>query len=354
MAPLLATVALAALATLPAVGEPAELRCRLADSRIDESSGVDAASWSDEVVFTHNDSGDSARFFAVDTRSCATLASYTVRQAANEDWEDMARSQAGDGTPVLWLADIGDNGADRSSVVVYEVAEPGPSAAGGAVPIRSKWTLTYPDGARDAETLLVDPETGRPVVVSKDRAAGRSTVYRAPAAGSGVLERLATIDVRALDGGGVAALAWSVTGGGTSPDRRSVVLRSYLGAWVWSGAPGESLAAMVARPPRRLELPLTRQAEAVAFTRDGKGLWLTSEGEGEALHLLSLEAAAADPAAPTTTATPAGRAAPAPPAPAGGDGLGPVVAVAAGGVLLAIAAVGAGAVALGRRRRSPS
>ena len=247
-----------------------------------------AASWADNVVFTHNDSGDRARFFSVDTGTCATRATFTVTGATNLDWEDMARGQAGDGSPVLWLADIGDNQARRASVVVYEVDEPGPGATDGAVRVRTRSTLTYPDGAHDAETLLVDPESGRPVVVTKDTAAGRSRAYRLPSTGSGVLERLADLDVAALPGGGLFAPSWSVTGGATSPDRRVVVLRSYLAAWAWTAVPGEPLATILGRRPTALDLPLDRQAEAVSFTRDGSGLWLTSEGAGSSLHQVVL------------------------------------------------------------------
>ncbi len=278
-----ALASIVALIGIPAAGGPPETRCRLADERISESSGIAASSLSDEVVFTHNDSGDRARFFAVDTGTCATRATYGVTGASNLDWEDMAAGLAADGAPVLWLADIGDNRARRASVVVYEVDEPAAAAPGGPLRVRSRMTLTYPDGPQDAETLLVDPETGRPVIVTKDVQAGASRVYRVPTTASGPLERLADLDVRALPGGGLTGAAWSLTGGATSPDRRTVVLRSYLAAWLWTTAPGEPLATTLARPPEPLTLPVSRQAEAVTFTRDGTGLWVTSEGAGSPL-----------------------------------------------------------------------
>ncbi len=291
-----AAVAAAAGFGLPVAAGPPEVRCLLADQRIAESSGVAASSRTDDVVFTHNDSGDSARFFAVDTRTCATRATYSVRGAKNVDWEDMAGGAAPDGTPVLWLADIGDNGAKRSGVVVYEVAEPGPGVD-GPLPVRSRWTLTYPDGAHDAETLLVDPETGRPAIVTKESARGASRAYRVPRSGSGVLEPLAGLDVRSLPGGGFAGPSWSLTAGATSPDRRRLVLRSYLAAWTWTTAPGEPLATSLARPPERLDLPVGRQSEAVSFTRDGSAVWTTSEGAGSPLTLVPLSSPSPTPAA---------------------------------------------------------
>ena len=302
--------ALAVLAGLgpPAVAVPAEIRCTFVDQRIDESSGIAASSWSDEVVFTSNDSGDAARFFAVDSRTCATRATYSVTGAKNVDWEDMPRGVAADGAPVLWLADIGDNRRKRRGIVVYEVAEPGASAT-GAVAVRTRWTLTYPDGPHDAETLIVDPETGRPVIVTKDTADGASRAYRVRASGSGVLEPLAGLDVRALPRGSLASPAWSLTAGATSPDRRRVVLRSYLAAWAWATAPGEPLSTTLARPPERLNLPLGGQAEALSFTRDGSGLWTTSEGAGAPLTLFPLSSppeAAPNGAGPPPGLSPAG------------------------------------------------
>lgn len=283
-----AIAATVALIGIPAAGGPAENRCSLADERISESSGIAAASTTEEVVFTHNDSGDRARFFAVDTATCATRATYELTGASNLDWEDMAGGLGADGAPVLWLADIGDNRSRRAAVVVYEVDEPAAAAPGGALRTRSRRTLSYPDGPQDAETLLVDPESGRPTIVTKDAKAGASRVYRLPA-GSGPLERLADLDVRALPGGGLTGAAWSLTGGATSPDRRTVVLRSYLAAWLWATAPGEPLATTLARPPEPLTLPVGGQAEAVTFTRDGTGLWVTSEGAGSPLLRVPLE-----------------------------------------------------------------
>ena len=80
---------------------------RFQDSRITESSGLVAGSRSD-LLFTHNDSGDVARFFAVD-RTGRTRATYRLRGVQARDWEDIARGPGG----TLWLGDIGDNSASR-------------------------------------------------------------------------------------------------------------------------------------------------------------------------------------------------------------------------------------------------
>src|SRR3954453_11347473 len=76
------------------------------DPAIVESSGIAASSYDDHLVFTHNDSGDTPRFFGVDFRGC-TLARFNVSGATATDWEDMARSRGPSREPTLWLGDIG-------------------------------------------------------------------------------------------------------------------------------------------------------------------------------------------------------------------------------------------------------
>ena len=65
--PLLSLLVLIAVGVLPAGASaaPAQL-FTFRDPQIAESSGIVATTTRDDVVFTHNDSGDTARFFAVD------------------------------------------------------------------------------------------------------------------------------------------------------------------------------------------------------------------------------------------------------------------------------------------------
>src|SRR5687767_9826648 len=86
----------------------AALLCRFRDPEVRESSGMSSSSRSGDYFFTHNDSGDEARLFAVN-RSGETLAVFRVPGASNLDWEDMARGPDDQGRPALYLGDIGDN-----------------------------------------------------------------------------------------------------------------------------------------------------------------------------------------------------------------------------------------------------
>ena len=104
---LLMAALLAGAAAAPGSYAPASRVCALADARITESSGLASSSRSDEVFFTHNDSGDEPRVFAVG-RNGETLTTLTVPGAANLDWEDIARGPDDHGTSCLYIGDIGD------------------------------------------------------------------------------------------------------------------------------------------------------------------------------------------------------------------------------------------------------
>lgn len=134
-------------ASAPAAGGygPARVACLLSDPRITESSGVASASWADGVIWTHNDSGDEPRFYAVNTGTCTVMAVYDVTGAQAVDWEDMTRS----GTS-LHFGDIGDNDARRASVTVYDVPEP----AQGALRVRS---VPPPPGRSPTRTAPTTP-----------------------------------------------------------------------------------------------------------------------------------------------------------------------------------------------------
>ncbi len=267
------------------------------DPAITESSGLAVSSYDDRVLFTHNDSGDTARFFAVDAGTGATLATYRVPGAANVDWEDMAAAPDEAGRPSLWFADIGDNRGRRSEVTVYRVVEPrvdrgrrGVSAT-STPPVRLE--LRYPDGPNDAEALLVDPRRGALYIATKSLAR-RTRVYaaRLPLSAPAVLQPVASADL---------GLGAAVTGGAVSPAGDRLVLRGYAEAYIWRlGAGG--VPAALRRAPERLRLPLLPQGESAAFRSDG-ALLVGSEGRHSAVYAVRL-------ASSRPVVTPAGSAEP--------------------------------------------
>jgi hypothetical protein len=225
---------------------------RFADRAITESSGlVDAGS----VVYTMNDSGSGPVLYAVDPATGETAGVTTYTDDAVVDVEALAPDPGGD----VWVGDLGDNLRRRPSVALYRV-KPGRDGAA------RRFDLAYPDGPRDAETLLVHPRSGRVFVVSKTVFGG--TVYAAPALDAGRTNRLRPF----------AQVSGLVTDGAFFPDGRHVLLRGYGAATVYS-FPGFE-------PVRTVALPAQKQGEGVAIGADGRIL-LSSEG----LHAPVLELA---------------------------------------------------------------
>ena len=84
---------------------------QLANQEINESSGIAAGRTNLGVFFTHNDSGDTPRFFAFNEKG-EDLGSFNVIGAEAKDWEDMA-SFSLDNKNYLLFADVGDNAVKR-------------------------------------------------------------------------------------------------------------------------------------------------------------------------------------------------------------------------------------------------
>ena len=162
-----------------------ELVGGFADPQISECSGLVASRLNPGVLWVHNDSGDSARLYAV-SEDGTLLGIYTIEGAQAVDWEDMAWGPC---TPYgavdcLFVGDIGDNAEQRETIQVYRVEEPSVPLDGPFVfeilEPAERFDCQYPDGPHDAETLVVDPDEGIPYIVTKEQP-GNTAVYRFPA-----------------------------------------------------------------------------------------------------------------------------------------------------------------------------
>lgn len=228
---------------------------RVADASLDELSGLVQSRTRPGVLYTHEDSGAGPQLWAL--RLDGSIAgSWGVPGAEAVDWEDIATGPAPGGGAVLYLGDIGDNGAARPFVDVYRVPEPDPSASATAPADRMR--LRYPDGPRDAETLLADPRRGTLVIVSKELDGARAYSVPQFAPGEATLRRGPRVD---------AAFA---TGGDVSADGRIVAVRGYTSLAVWRRRGGESLTSAMRRTPCSPPTSFFEgQGEALALTRDG-------------------------------------------------------------------------------------
>jgi len=258
----------------PTFGE-AEAVGVLSDPVLTEVSGL---VWGNGVLWAHNDSGGGSRLYGL-SETGAVLQRVHFDPTVLVDWEDITRR--GDH---LWLADVGDNGANRGRVFLHEMAIPAPGADTASARARS---AQWPDGPVDCEAVFADPVSGDLLLMSKVFD-GIVTVARMPdpdaddSADPVPLEPVATV-VFGNDGVGRTTL---ITGADMSPDGRFVVVRTYLAAWAFPRIPGEPWADTFGREPCEVPTGPEGQAEAIAW--DERGIWTASEGEGVPLHRTSV------------------------------------------------------------------
>jgi hypothetical protein len=235
-----------------------------------EGSGLAASRRSPGRFWSHNDSGEPA-LFALDGNG-RVAGRLNVSGATVEDWEAVAVGPCPSGS-CIYVGDIGDNDAERERITIYrlaEPAEPGGSAKADVV------HATYPDGAHDAETLLVSPE-GRLLIVTKGDT-GPVALYRFPGelrSGTTVrLERVGAPRER-----GRPAESDRITDGAVSPDGQWIVLRSTRSLTFFRAA---DLLAGNWREAGRVALARVGepQGEGVTFASDGS-VYLMSEGGGK-------------------------------------------------------------------------
>ena len=252
LAVLVALPFLAGGVTAAVSADRGEVVLTFADPAVVESSGLVAL---DDLVVTVNDSGDSGRVFAVGPEG--RTVGVTTFSESPTDVEALAPAvPLGLSSPgEVWVGDIGDNAAARSSISVTRVPV-GRGDRSGSYPT---FELVYADGPRDAETLLVDPTTGRLHVVSKGIFGG--TLYAAP-------QRLSADRPNVLRP--VADALAVATDGAFWPDGRHLVVRGYGRAVVYAWPSMTAVAD--------LDLPDQDQGEGIAVTADGRVL-VSTEGQ---------------------------------------------------------------------------
>ena len=144
-----------------------------------ELSGLASSRLHAGTLYAHNDSGDSARFFAID-ESARSPGQIDAAGRAAIDWEDIAVGRCPTGWCVF-VADIGDNDLNRTECTIYRVPEPETLPTNGSTITATyeRLPFVYPDGWHNAETLLVDPQSQRIFVVTKETSVP-SRVYELP------------------------------------------------------------------------------------------------------------------------------------------------------------------------------
>ncbi len=258
---------------------------RLENKDIDEASGLAWSARQDDLLWTHNDSGDKARLYALGMHGEAR-GRIKLKNADNRDWEDMA-SFTLDGEPYLLVADIGDNESKREYLTLYVIAEPDLSRD-SKVSLEPAWRInfSYPEGPRDAEAVAVDTERRRVLIISKrDLPARLYEVPLQPLSDDIVLaERgpdLRTLPPPRRNDVATAPMSkdwhWQPTAMDIAHDGETLIVMTYSAIYYFPRADSPDWSHALQRPPLALKLHKLPNAEAAALSPNGQSIVVTVE-----------------------------------------------------------------------------
>jgi hypothetical protein len=253
----------------------------LADNAPHEISGLVSSGKHPNIVWVHNDGGNTPVISAANTLNGSIDAEVLIQQSDNTDWEDIARFQQ-QGQSWLLLADIGDNFSTRNYLSLLAIPEPELSDR----TVSPAWRLdfSYPDGARDSESIAVDPLTNEILILSKRDKPPR--LYSLPLKASeqvvtaNYLGELSTIPEPTPED--LEEDPWygkhraSPTAISISNDGSQLLVVTLKDSYLYPRhADGWQVA--VQQAPTVLDVVQLAQTEAGDFSADQQGVWIASE-----------------------------------------------------------------------------
>ncbi len=248
--------------------------------QLDEVSGLGIVRSQPNLLWMHNDSGDTARAFAINREGKIAL-TVNLLGAGAFDWEDMSAQKEW-----IYTGDIGDNLRLRQNVQILRFRSPQVKAHKTELNLSAKgWQLTtlrFPDGAHNCESLAVAPD-GRILLVTKEEngVSGFFVWNKSWKNGTnGTMSHIASYKF-----GGEAPLSKLTTGADFSSDGRKLVVTTYSDLYEFRLGKSFDFASLELKPSVQ-ELPAQEQCEAVCYSLDGHTIYSTSEGKNAGVWAL--------------------------------------------------------------------
>lgn len=253
-----------------------------------EASGVVRSTREANVFWSQNDSGNDEFIFAYDSTGQA-LGGIRIANAKNRDWEAIALGPCPTGS-CLYIGDVGDNLARRSTVRLFRVPEP--LSTDTVSRAAEQLEFRYVDGARDVEAMWVGADSGvyfvtkRPARDSASRLepARLYTIKPQPWDGSAVATA-SFVDTLPITPGTGSQQSWITDAAISGPDstgRRLIAIRTYGDVYVFlADTTGSRPAGLLGRCS--LRALRGSNGEGVTFLQDGR-LLFNSEGDRARLY----------------------------------------------------------------------
>ncbi len=156
----------------------AEIEVRnIKTKKLDEASGLLVSQKYPNILWSHNDSGDKARLYALDSKTLKLVKKIKIKKADNVDWEDITYHKGN-----IVIGDFGNNKNRRKDLTLYTIKEPNPYTDKKAKIInRQKFIFSDQETSRlkrknfDCEAMF--SFNGELYLLTKHRADNNTTLY---------------------------------------------------------------------------------------------------------------------------------------------------------------------------------
>lgn len=240
---------------------------------INEASGIAASRNHIGWFYVHNDSGNPAELFIVDSIGHLKVR-IKLEGIQNRDWEDIAIGPGPDSLKsYIYIGDIGDNTESRSNYFIYRLEEPIiPDSL--SFPYEMKVTadrisFQYPlKESNNCEALMIDPITKDIYIATKSSVSCFYKLkYPYSLTSINTFELLLTIPVK------------KVTAGDISSDGTCLILKNYRRIFQWKRELGITIDSMLKSKPTELPYLIEQQGEGLCWSVNGKSYFTISELE---------------------------------------------------------------------------
>ena len=233
----------------------------LDNNEINEASGIVPSFLYNNMFWVTNDSGDQTRLFLINDNAEHKLT--VVLEGINAyDTEDLSMGPGPiSGANYIYIADVGDNSTNRTSVKIYRIKEPLTTLGDAPSEIvidKSDVDIIeyqYPEGPRDCEAVMVDPSTGDIFIITKSDNPVNLYVLPYPQATSSI--NSATF-LRTLP-------FFIITAGDISYNGREVLIKNYVAVYHWVKGIDEPYENIFNRTPNQVSYTIERQGESICF-----------------------------------------------------------------------------------------
>lgn len=247
----------------------------LTDKRLDEVSGIAASQKNPGFLWAQNDSGNKPQVYLIDKNLNVRL-TVKLRGIINRDWEDIAVGPGPEeGKTYVYVADIGDNLGIFPTKVIYRFEEPLYDSLKGETEVDAREVkpiiFRLPGGdVRDAETLLMDPNTKHLYILSKEDSA-RLYQVKFP-----YVNQKTKSDTLIAEYLGHCPLP-KATAASISRNGDEILVKNYRRVWYWKNPERKPIEEVISVRGIMIPYDMEPQGEAIAWSFNGDGFYTLSE-----------------------------------------------------------------------------